>query len=250
MARTVEIHRVEFYVNCWKLCGNLHLPYIGAPCIVALHGLESDKDSGKWPLIASRLSSEGFACLRFNFRGCGEGLDKSDGLFEDTCLTSRIEDYRAALRFIQECGKVDAERIGVVGSSFGGMVAIAARDKRVKAIAAISTPYKISGLGEPHLAPGGDIYYVLPSGRKLKAKFYEDLEKYDLLDAVKEAPPIIIIHGSVDELIPVEHALKLYEAVSGPKRIEIIEGADHRFTGTDHLNRAINLVIEWFREHL
>lgn len=245
----MEHYAVEFYVGYQRIRGNLHLPYIGAPCIIALHGLEGDKDSGKWPIIASRLLEGGYACLRFNFRGCGEGAERSDGLFEDTTLTSRIEDYRAALRFLRESGRVDPNRIGVIGSSFGGMVAIAAQE-RVKAIVTISTPYTIPNLGEARVECEGKVYYLLPSGRRLKAGFYEDLERYDLLGAVMGAPPILIIHGSADELVPVEHALKLYEAASGPKRIEIIEGADHSFRCPEHLNKAIDLAIEWFNKYI
>jgi len=48
------------------------------------------KDSGKWPTIASRLYDEGYACLRFNFRGCGEGPERSEGKFEDVSLTGRM----------------------------------------------------------------------------------------------------------------------------------------------------------------
>lgn len=250
LGSSFEPYPVEFYVNGQRIRGNLHLPYVGAPCVITLHGLEGNKDSGKWPIVASRLFSEGYACLRFNFRGCGEGPERSDGLFEDTTLTGRIRDYRAALRFLWESGKIDAERIGVIGSSFGGMVAIAAREKRIRAIVLISTPYVIPSLCERKFICEQDTYYELPSGRRLKAKFYEDLKEYNLLEAVREAPPILIIHGSADETVPVDHALKLYENASKPKRIEIIDGADHIFTRAEHLDRAINSAIEWFKKFL
>lgn len=243
----MEHYPVEFYVGSQRVRGNLHLPYTGAPCIIALHGLEGNKDSSKWLIVASKLLSKGYACLRFNFRGCGEG---SDGSFEDTTLTSRIEDYRAALRFLQKTGWIDAERIGVIGSSFGGMVAIAAQEKEVKALVVISTPYMIPSLGEIKLMCGGETYYVLPSGRRLKAKFYEDLRKYDLLEAIKSAPPILIIQGSADELVPSDHALRLYGAACEPKRVEIVSGADHSFTRPEHLDKVINLAVEWFKKYL
>lgn len=131
---------VKFYVSGKMLLGNLHLPYVGAPCIIVLHGLEGSKDTGKWPIIASRLFNEDYACLGFNFRSCGEGLEKSDGMFEDACLTSRIEDFKAALQFLHESRKVNVNRLGVVGSSFGGMVALAAQDERVKAMVVMATP--------------------------------------------------------------------------------------------------------------
>ncbi|MEM0049210.1 MAG: alpha/beta fold hydrolase [Candidatus Bathyarchaeia archaeon] len=245
----LEHHSIEFYVGGQKIRGNLHLPYTGAPCIIVLHGLDSHKDSTKWLNVALRLFKEGYACLRFNFRGCGEADEKSDGLFEDTNLTSRIEDYRAALKFLRDCGKVDVQRIGVIGSSFGGMVAIAAQERGIKALVTISTPYTIQSLGETKLECGEETYYLLPSGRRLKEGFYRDLRKYDLLKAVRSAPPILIIHGSSDQLVPVDHAFRLFETAREPKRIEIIDGADHAFTNPEHLNKAISLAIEWFKKH-
>jgi dipeptidyl aminopeptidase/acylaminoacyl peptidase len=236
---------VSFSVEQQWLIGNLHLPYPNAPCVVALHGLESGKDSGKWPIIAAQLYDEGIACLRFNFRGCGAGPEKSDGKFEDGSLTGRIRDYQAALRFLHETGRVDRSRLGVIGSSFGGMVALAAEDARIKAMVLLSTPYTMP---QPRRAVGG--YYQLPSGRRMKERFYEDLRDYNLLEAVRSAPPLLILHGSADELVPGEHAWQLYEAAREPKRLEIVEGADHVFSRSDHLNRAIALCVEWFKKYL
>ncbi|MBC7130261.1 alpha/beta fold hydrolase, partial [Candidatus Bathyarchaeota archaeon] len=182
--------------------------------------------------------------------GCGEGLEKSQGNFEETTLTGRIEDYRAALDHLEKSGKVDASRLGVVGSSMGGMVAITVQDPRVKAMAVMATPYKPIGLGKPHALGNKILYYELPSGHRLNAQFYAEIERYNLLDAVRNAPPILIIHGSQDPLVPAEHAIRLYEAASEPKRLEIIEGADHVFSKPEHLQKAISLILEWFRKHL
>jgi fermentation-respiration switch protein FrsA (DUF1100 family) len=93
-----------------------------------------------------------------------------------------------------------------------------------------------------------DEYIKLPSGRRLKKCFFEDLRRYDILRLVKEAPPILIIHGSSDELVPLEQAYKLYEAASVPKRIEIVEGADHSFSRG--LDRALTAIIDWFKKFL
>ena len=45
---------VTFSSENQRVFGNLHLPHVKAPCIITLHGLESSKDSGKWPAIALR----------------------------------------------------------------------------------------------------------------------------------------------------------------------------------------------------
>ncbi len=247
--------KVTFYSENQRIYGNLHLPenYEKVPCILLLHGLESSKDSGKWPAMASRLSSEGYACLRFSFRGCGEGMEKSEGEFEDVTLTGRIKDYLAALHFLQAVDKVDINRLGVIGSSFGGMTAIAAQAmgiKGVRAMVTMGTPYKIPRFEEPRIPKKIGEYYVLPSGRRFKKNFYEDLKKYDLLLAIKSSPPILILHGSLDEVVPLEHAYKLYEAAPEPKKLVIVEGADHVFSRNEHLNKAIDLSLKWFEKYL
>lgn len=226
---------VTFRSENQRIYGNLHLPYEKAACIITLHGLESSKDSGKWPIIASRLYDEGYACLRFNFRGCGEGPEKSEGKFEDASLTGRIKDYMSALQFLQDTGKVDTHRLGVIGSSFGGMVAIAAQEKRIKAMITLSTPYKIR-LSRPQISK--------------EVEFYKDLRKYDLLKAIRSAPPILVIHGSSDEVVPLEHSQKLYETAVEPKRLEIIDGANHVFSQSEHLNNVIDLSLDWFKKYL
>lgn len=241
---------ITFYSENQKIFGNLHLPYEKAPCVITLHGLESSKDSGKWPTIAARLHDEGYACLRFNFRGSGEGSEKSEGEFEDVSLTGRIWDFKSALQFLQDTSKVDIRRLGVIGSSFGGMVAIVTQDERIKAMVTLSTPYKIPRFDEPQIPKEVGEYYELPSGRRFKKGFYEDLRKYNLLKAIRSAPPILILHSSSDEVVPLEHAQKLHEAAPEPKRLEIVEGADHVFSKNEHLNKIIDLGLEWFKKYL
>jgi len=239
---------VCFYSEGRKIVGNLHVPFEGAPCVITLHGLEGHKDSDKWLTVASRLCTEGYACLRFNFRGCGVGPERSEGEFEDTSLTARIRDYEAALNFLERVGRVDTRRLGVIGSSLGGMVAIAARDRRVKAMVTLATPCGIPWPEGLELLEEEGGYVRLPSGRRLRKSFIEDLRRYDILRLVKEAPPILIVHGGSDELVPVEHAYKLYEAAPAPKRIEIVEGADHSFSRG--LDRALAAIIDWFKKFL
>ncbi|RLG90473.1 MAG: hypothetical protein DRO36_06040 [Candidatus Hecatellales archaeon] len=245
----METKPVTFYSEGKKIYGNLHLPNAeNPPCVITLHGLESSKDSGKWLVFALKLCEAGFACLRFSFRGCGEGEEKSEGDFEDTSLTGRIKDYEEALNFLRDTGLVDMGRLGVVGSSFGGMVAIAS-GKRVKATVILSTPYTLSKPINLQLKTEKN-YWILPSGRRLKKDFFEDLKKYDLLKAVKNVSPILIIHGSMDELVPVEHAYMLYKNAKEPKRLEVVEGGDHTFSNPKNLDRVIGLALEWFKKYL
>jgi len=205
------------------------------------------KDADKWLLLASRLYDAGFACLRFNYRGCGEGRGKSEGNFEDTTLSRRIQDYRAALDFVETI-PVDKNRLGVIGSSFGGTVAIAAQDTRIKAMVTMATPCRFKVPAEEQFreyqARG---FLDLSSGRRLKTQFLHDIQHYDV---GKIGCPLLIIHGSADEDIPVENAHHLYEKAKAPKRLKVIEGGNHGFNDPSHLEQVISLTADWLKQCL
>jgi len=243
--------RVEFSSESYRLIGDLHWPCKNAPCILLCHGAVSNKDSEKWLTAACSLEDAGFAALRFNFRGCGRGDEWSEGDFQDTTLTTRIRDYKAALDFL--AGKVN--RLGVIGSSFGGCTIIAANDPRPRAYVALATPCKFEATPIMLKSFQEKGYYEYPEAEeprmsKIRQTLYDDFEQYDMAEAVtKIKHPLLIIHGSKDA-IPVSDARKLYENANQPKRLEIIEGGSHIFVDTGHLGKVIDLCIEWFKKYL
>jgi len=218
----------------YGLAGVLHFPNEKtSACVITCHGLFSSKDSEKYVSIGRRFCGEGLAVLRFDFRGCGE----SGGLFEETSLTGRIEDLESSLDFVEEQGY---ESIGVMGSSLGGTVAVltAAKDKRIKALVTWATPCYLDELFRGEVIEGLE-------------KLRQDVRRYDVVKAVKGIPcPILIVHGSLDEQVPLSHANVLYDNAKETKDIQIIEGADHRLTDPSHRRRAVELTLEWFKKYL
>ena len=57
--------------------------------------------------------------------------------------------------------------------------------------------------------------------------------------------PMLIIHGTDDDLVDISHAKMLYKKAKDPKDIWIIEAAVHRIS-TDE--RAINGALEWLKK--
>ncbi len=216
------------------LAGVLHSPREEtSTCVITCHGLYSSKDSEKYVGIARRFCREGLATLRFDFRGCGESV----GRFAETSLTGRTEDLEDALDFVQQQGY---EGVGVMGSSLGGTVAVltAAKDMRVEALVTWATPCHLDELfrGE---------------GIKGLEKLRQDAGKHNVVKAVKEVHcPVLIVHGSLDEQVPLSHAEVLYENANEPKNIQIIEGGDHRLTDPSHRVRAAELTLDWFKKYL
>ena len=58
------------------------------------------------------------------------------------------------------------------------------------------------------------------------------------------------MHGNSDELVPVENAYKLFRYANKPKRLEIVEGANHRFNKSEYLEKVVKLSLDWFKRYL
>ncbi len=222
-----------------RVDGILHHPGPGTwPCVIAAHGLFSAKASDKFLLLAARLSEAGFACFRFDFRGCGE----SGGELKDTTVAGRIDDLKAVLASLRNHDALDGSFF-LVGSSLGGYVSLclAAEQPEVKATAVWATPAHLRdlerrkealqayGLGEP---------------------FFHELAQGCLVEAPAGISRCLIIHGERDELVPVSHARALYQRAKEPKALEIFRGADHRLTDLEHREEAVRLTAAWFKRHL
>ncbi|MGI9379000.1 MAG: alpha/beta hydrolase [Methyloligellaceae bacterium] len=101
------------------------------PAFIILHGFGSSKNAGNVRAPAQFLRNLGFVTLTFDMRGCGESEGERGRLI---CL-EQVEDTRNAITFLQSYPDVDANRIGLMGSSFGAAVALytSAVDERVAA---------------------------------------------------------------------------------------------------------------------
>src|SRR5215470_13607217 len=99
---------------------------------MVLHGFGSNHGSSNVLQPSKVLNDLGYVVLRFDMRGCGE----SEGEFGRVICLEQVEDTRNALTFLAKHPAVDPDRIGVIGSSFGGAVAVYAGgvDPRVAAI--------------------------------------------------------------------------------------------------------------------
>ena len=127
---------VAFFAGGVRLRGYLTLPSAARrlPAIVLAHGFLCTMAMG-FPEIAGRLAAEGFAVLRFDYRGFGEsGGDRRGELLP----LQQSDDLRAAVSFLRVQPEVDSQRIALWGTSFGGAVALhaGAVDERVCAVVA------------------------------------------------------------------------------------------------------------------
>jgi len=234
----MKVEKVSFKSEDYRISGILHLPdEKNPPCVIASHGLLSSKNSEKYIALGERISKEGIAMLRFDFRGIGE----SEGRLEDDTVSRRIADLDSAIAFVKSYPGT-GNRIGLLGSSLGGYISLigASKEKEIIAVVIWATPFHLDDLRSK-----GTEQNPLPG-----EAFFNDLPRHRLLPLLPKVSNCFVIHGGKDELVPVDQAWEIFHTLGAPKEIHVIEDADHRLTDPSHRQRAIDLSVDWFKKYL
>jgi dipeptidyl aminopeptidase/acylaminoacyl peptidase len=228
-----------------KLLGTMYLAR-GAgrkPAALVLHGFPGFEKNYD---IARALRELGYNALIFHYRGCWG----SEGGYD---LTKIPTDVKSAIDTIQARPDVDPDKIIAVGHSMGSYAAVvtAAQDSRIKAVVAIS------GSGDLRMSPPPERKRTENTLQFLSGITFEDFvaqrrvqaEKLNPFDHVaKISPrPILIIHGTEDAIVKPEQAKILYERAKRPKRLVLIEDADHVYT--DQRQQLLNTILRWVRRN-
>ena len=130
---------VSFYSEGVKLAGDLFLPADvkqgdRRAGIVLCHGYTGVR-SIYLPDNARVLAEAGYVVMSFDYKGWGD----SEGPKSRLAPYSRVADVQAALTFLGAQPEVDAARLGIYGTSYGGatVVFVAAVDPRVKCVVSV-----------------------------------------------------------------------------------------------------------------
>lgn len=260
--RYPEIERVEVpyegtTLPAWLLKADVQGP---APSVVMFDGLDNAKEMSVL-FGGVEIAKRGIHVLAIDGPGQGEAL-RLQG------IPSRY-DYEvpagAAYDYLITRPEVDAARIAVMGFSMGGYYAprAAAMDGRFAACLAWGGHFdyheswirrrKILESGGTKLsAPGFQLPWVL--GVPDMDACMKKLEDYHLRDVARNLTcPFFCLHGENDNIVPVEFAQRLYEAVgSRNKTLRILTAYDG---GSEHCqedNRQVgaNIVADWLAENL
>jgi len=224
--------------------------------VVLCHGFLSGKNSTTNRTLTRLLNDRGLATFRFDFFGQGE----SDGPFEDLTTTLAIQQAEAALELVTARGY---GRIGLVGSSFGGLVAIltTAQRREVDCLALKCPVVDFSEelrlkFGHQELArwkATDTIPNIMggPERIRLRYAFYEDsLGRIAYEPAERITVPTLIVQGEQDDCVPLHQSRRLYEMLGGLKRLDLLPEADHQFTRGEDFRQMTSSISEWLVAHL
>ena len=233
---SAERHRIALGDGTLSLV--LHVPETAArvPCVIACHGLSASKDSDKYLLLGEALPAAGLALARFDFRGCGE----SSGREEDTTIATRIEDVEAVLAHLDGHPRLDG-RVGLLGSSLGGFVALFIASRRPDTpVVTWNAPATLTELANDDLR----------DNRGLGIPFAIEYMQGHYALAPGGVTRHLIVHGDADDVVALEHGTQLLEQAAEPCDLLIIPGGDHRLTDPAHRAQAVAASRDWLSRFL
>jgi len=249
------------------------------PVIIVCHGFKAYKDWGPFPAIGEHFAHAGFVSIVFNFTHNGIGKEprkfsERQKFFSNT-ISFELEDVESLVEGITsgkiEDGRLDASRIGIVGHSRGGGVAIikASEDRRIKAVAGWSTVARFARHTEAQAKRWREKGFLGPPSATHDDPFVvgtallDDLElnaaRLDIGRAVKWLhKPLLLVHGTADLPVPIEETNHLYDVADKTlTEYIVLQGAGHMY-GARHpytheaptLVHVLGITSAWFHKHL
>ena len=204
--------------------------------IAYLHGVADNRGSSLGAV--KRFVPRGFEVVAFDSRAHGD----SGG---DLCTYGFYEK--------KDLGRV-LDRIGpgpiiLIGSSLGAAVALqaAAEDARITAVVAaesFSDLATVAAERAPWFFTKGSIKRAFAVAERTGRFAIDDVNPARA--ALRIQVPVFLVHGANDRETPPDHSRRIFDALHGPKKLVVVEGAGHN----ESLNSAWPAIERWLDEVL
>jgi dienelactone hydrolase len=267
---TSELIRAEiYYRNSAK----------NAPVIIICHGFKGFKNWAFFPVLADYFAQADYVAVTFNFSRNGVGADLQNftelDKFEKNSYSHEIQDLKCLVDAVAsgEIGKglIDPEKIGLIGHSRGGGIALlhTQNDPRIKSLvtwSAIATVERYTPEQEKLWISQKYLEFenkrtgqLMRVGKELLLDIQKNKKSLNIPAAAEKIEtPTLILHGQDDESVPAEEAKIIYDHLgSQNKELMIIEGGTHTY-GARHplefmpkeLETVFELTESWFDRFL
>lgn len=250
--KEITVSRLSIVADGHKLFGELARPKRRGklPLVICCHGFNGSYEFFKGD-IAERLAKSGCAVYYFDFYA-GSKHNKSGGTLLEQSPLDESRQLMDLIRFFQTQDYVDTKKIFLFGESQGGFVT---------AYTAAQCPSEIKGmiLYYPALCIMDDVrkkyasFQELPEkiplfGLTLSPHYYDGLYDVDIYEEMaKYRGPVLLIHGTLDSVVPVSYGRRAAEAFDNCEYHEF-SGQNHGFNINGKV-KALAYVLEFLTKH-
>lgn len=223
------------------------------PLIVMPHGGPEQRDSLAFDRWGQAFATRGYLVFQPNFRGSGGfGAKYAEAGYRQWGLRMQ-DDVLAGVEALIQQGRVDPNRICIVGASYGGYVAMqggATRPDLFKCViarAGVADLVKMQKWEADTFDTDSPRYqYWLKSIGDFKTDQAMLSAASPITYAAGYKPPVLLLHGEEDWTVPVEQSRIMEKALKGAgKQVRLIE-----YTGQGHSGWASTIEVSSLKDML
>jgi len=235
--------------------GYLTIPAMAAkqnlPLVVLPHGGPESRDVKSFNWWTDFYAARGYAVYRPNFRGStGYGQKFREAGYNEWGRKMQSDITNGVKKLIAD-GVVDADRVCIVGASYGGYAALAGATLTPTLYACAVSVNGVSDLSTL-IGEGASKYWQRRIG-----DIFSDRSRIDAISPLKIAgqagPPIMLIHGKDDIVVPVYHSRQMRDALSAagkPHEYVELDGEDHWLSKGETRTQMLRASIAFIDRHI
>lgn len=227
------------------------------PLVVLAHGGPQSSDQLGFDWMAQAFASRGYLVLQANFRGsAGYGVEFRNAGFGQwgRKMQTDLSDGVAAL---VKAGRVDPDRVCIVGASYGGYAALAGVTLQQNiyrcavAIAGVTDPAAVLREKEVDRRFNSLRYWRDYMG--VSSSFDGSLDDISPLAKARNADaPVLLIHGQDDLVVPIAHSRRMAKALARadkPHRLVELPHEDHFLSRSATRAQALEAAVSFVMQH-
>jgi dipeptidyl aminopeptidase/acylaminoacyl peptidase len=223
-----------------------------APMIVFIHGGPTAQDAHGFDMTRQLFAAHGYAVLQVNYRGStGRGEAYSAAIAADWGHKEVI-DLLAMTDAAIATGKIDAEKMGIGGWSYGGILT----DYTIASTTRFKAASSGAGMGNL-LGFYGIDQYILQYENELEPP-WKNLElyiklSYPFLHADRIKTPTLFMGGDKDFNVPVQGGEQMYQAlksVGTPAELIVYPGQFHGLTRPSFIKDRYQRWFDWYDKYV
>lgn len=240
---TPEALSVEIPFEETTLPAYLRLAKAGepGPCVIVLPGADSCKE--QLHTLENTFLARGISTLGLD--GPGQGITR----YQMPMRQDYHKAVSAAVDYLVNSGKVDPEQIGIVGTSFGGFLALQSVcfEHRLKSAVCVGGFYDFSGWdGYSDLMKNNFTFLFGKEDWEQARIFAMSLSLKGILKNAQT--PILVVHGRKDAIAPVSTIQKIKEEAASEVELMIYDQGNHVCNNIAYLYRPLS--ADWSRLQL
>ena len=233
----------------YEICFDEYIPLDVKEIVIALHGFSSDRGSSCIRMLKDKLYCYNIGVITFDWPAHGESLVDGKKLLVNNCL----KDLDFIFNYIKN--KYPSIPISLFATSFGGYLGVlymhlynsSFKNIILRAPALKMYDILIKNIMDNYTKEEMNINGSFKFGYKriidIYSDFLDELKKYDIFDLYNGKINLNynIIHGMVDDVVPIEDSIMFAEKFGA--NVFKIEGADHRFKKDGQLEQVVEIAL-------